>query len=149
MEEFEIINYFDDDYQEYWRNEIQRTDWEMGIKLFDILSAESFKEIYGENSKLYLVTDGESLICYCAFMEKNPSISDEYNPWIGYLYTFDEYRGNGYMRELVEFVTGEIEGAEKVYVATELDDFYEKLSFDFVKEIESSEGKKKIYSKNL
>lgn len=145
MEDFEVVNYFDDDYQEYWRNEIRRGDWDGCQKLFEILNAGKFKEVYGEGSKLYLVTDGESLICFCAFMEKNESVDGALNPWIGYVYTFKEYRGNGYMGELIEQVLQENGG--HAYVATLCNGLYEKYGFDFVSEKETSEGTKRIYRK--
>lgn len=145
MEDFEIINYFDDDYQEYWRNEINRGDWDGCQKLYEILNQDKFKEIYGNNSKLYLVTDGESLICFCGFMEKN-SVDSSKAPCIGFVYTFSEYRGNGYMGELIDYIYDE-ENCSELFVATEHNGLYEKFGFSFVEE--KSDGSKilRIYKK--
>ncbi|MCQ2588337.1 MAG: GNAT family N-acetyltransferase [Treponema sp.] len=145
MEDFEIINYFDDDYQEYWRNEINRGDWDGCQKLFEILNQNKFKEIYGENSKLYLVTDGESLICFCGFMEKNP-VDENKNPWIGFVYTFSEYRGNGYMKELIDYIYDE-ENCSELFVATEHNGLYEKFGFSFVEEKLVDSKNMRIYKK--
>lgn len=146
MEDFEIINYFDDDYQEYWRNEINRADWDGCQKLYKLLMEDAFKATFGDNSKLYLVTDGESLICFCAFMEKNSEVDSSLKPWIGYVYTFKEYRGNGYMNELIQYIYDE-EQCSELFVSTEHNGLYEKFGFEFVKDVQINGENRRIYKK--
>lgn len=148
MDEFDVLNYFDNKYQEYWRNEINRGDWEGCQQLYGLLSNETFKSTYGENSKLYMATDGESLACFCAFLEKKPEADSELKPWIGFVYTFREYRGNGYMKELIDYIASK-ENLSEVYVATEHEGLYEKFGFEYVKETATNGKTNRIYKKNF
>lgn len=148
MDEFELINYFSNNYQEYWRNEIRRGDWEGCQQLYDLLSNETFKSTYGENSKLYMATDGESLICFCGFLEKKLEADSELKPWIGFVYTFKEYRGNGYMKELIDLIASK-ENLSEVYVSTECNGLYEKFGFEYVKDTSENGVSNRIYKKTF
>lgn len=149
FEEFDIIDYFEDDYQEYWREQINRSDWKGASKLFDLLSQEKFRDLYGEGAKLFLVTDGETLICYCALVEKTPELGEETSPLLCYMYTFEEYRGNGFMNELVDYILGEInEDLEAVFAAVQEDDLTSQ-GFEAVKTEELNYGKVSICKNEL
>lgn len=93
LECFEIINYFEDSYQEYWRQQILRTDWPGAAELEEMLRLDLFFSKLGENAKLLLLTDGETLISYCAANADGE---------VKYLFTFPSYRGNGCAKRLLE-----------------------------------------------
>lgn len=93
LEEYEIINYFEDDYKEYWQEQILRTDWEPAKELVAKLKDNSLLNENGQNSKLLMLTDGETLISYC-FADENNEIK--------YLYTFESYRNNGCAKKLID-----------------------------------------------
>lgn len=86
LDEFEILDYFEDDYKEYWREQMLRTDWEGAGELVKLLEDEKFFEELGEGARLLMLTDGESLISYAAWDGKGD---------VKYLHTTASYRGNG------------------------------------------------------
>lgn len=149
--EGEILEYFEDDYQEYWRNEIKRSDWDDGQKLGKILDENKMKEIYGESTKIYMLADGESLLAYCVLSEKN-EFDCSYSPWISYVYTSASNRNKGYAKMIIDHACQEAKsnGAEKIYAAAKDNTFVEKMLFSFVDDIKVCDDQIiKIYSKVL
>ena len=95
-EEFEgeILEYFEDEYQEYWRNEIRRGEWDKAENLSAELEDGSFIAKYGENSKLFMLCDGESLLSFCAYCEKS-DFAENIGPCADYLFTFPSSNPKG------------------------------------------------------
>ena len=148
--EGEILEYFQDEYQEYWRNEIRRGEWTGAEELADLLENNKFKEIYGENSKLYMLCDGESLLSFCALVEKDCAENCNFSPAIKFVFTFPSHRNNGYASMLIDQACEDAagDGAEKVYMATELKEFCEKLGFTQSTE-NGKQGDIIIFEKNI
>ncbi len=92
-EDFEVLNYFEDSYQEYWRQQMLRTDWPDAKTLVKILEDGTFFEKFGENAKLLLLADGETLISYCVATSDGE---------VKFLFTFPSYRGKGCAKKLLE-----------------------------------------------
>jgi len=89
----EILEYFTSEDKEHWLSEIGKSDWGAGKFLHRLLKEEKLKETVGENAKVLLLTDRERLISFCTFAEKDDIQPTELTPWIGWVYTFPEYRG--------------------------------------------------------
>jgi len=103
LEEYEVIEYTQEDYGEYWREQMSRTDWEPAKELVSLLENDSLSSKYGKNSKVFMLVDGESLISFCVVsvtkkLFKKPETS------IPLIYTKEEYRGNGCAKRLKERV---------------------------------------------
>ena len=75
-----VINYFDSDKQSHWLSEIKRGDWGAAGFLHELLSKKTFFDITGKNSIVLLLTDGDELISFCTYAEKDDIQPTELTP---------------------------------------------------------------------
>jgi len=153
-EEFEgeILEYFEDSYQEYWRSQIKRAEWDKAEELFELLEKNKLKALYGENSKLYLFADGESLLAFCLFAQKKEVGLFRKKPALDYIFTFPSHRKKGYASLLINHASEAMrnDGYDKVFISTELKDFAEKCGFNLEKTKNQKNGKVlNIYKRTL
>ena len=148
----EVINYFDSDRQSHWLNEIQKGDWRAAGFLYELLSKGTFHDTVGDTSKVLLLTDGDSLVSFCTYAEKDDIQSTDITPWMGFVYTFPEYRGHHYVGLLME----EIErlarkgGVSEVYISTNHIGLYEKYGCEFKTEMKDMAGEmSRVYVKKI
>jgi len=71
MDEYQILDYFKDSYQEYWRSQILRLEWDGAEELVAMLEKNEFAAKVGENAGLFIMADGESLISLCIVNDVN------------------------------------------------------------------------------
>lgn len=71
MDEYQILDYFKDSYQEYWRSQILRLEWDGAEELVSMLEKNEFAAKVGENAGLFIMADGESLISLCIVNDMN------------------------------------------------------------------------------
>ncbi len=130
MEEnqMEIINFFDSDRQNHWLEEIRKSDWGAGAFLHKLISNGTFFDAVGEDSKVLLLIDGDELISFCTYAQKDDIQPTELTPWIGFVYTFPEHRGHRYMGLLFEEIEhlAKEEHMPEVYISTNHIGLYEK-----------------------
>lgn len=137
-----VTNYFDTGNKEHWIEEIKKSNWRAGPFLAKLLAEGRFFEEMGETSKVLLLTDGDKLVSYCTFAEVDDIRPTDLTPWIGFVYTFPEYRGHRYAGILfdeVERLSRE-KGIEKVYLSTTHIGLYEKYGFEFFAMMEDIDG---------
>lgn len=148
----EVINYFDSDRQSHWLNEIQKGDWGAAGFLYDLLSKGTFHDTVGETSKVLLLTDGDSLVSFCTYAEKDDIQSTDLTPWMGFVYTFPEYRGHHYVGLLMEEIErlARKDGVSEVYISTNHIGLYEKYGCEFKAEMKDIEGEtSRVYVKKI
>ena len=148
----EVINYFDSDRQEHWREAIRRSDWNAGPFLARLLGDGTFFDAVGANSKVLLLTDGDELISYCTYAEKDDIQPTELTPWVGFVYTFPEHRGHRYAGLLFVEVErlAEKEGVKEVYLSTNHVGLYEKYGFTFRTMLTDQDGNpSRVYGKQI
>ncbi len=150
--DMKVINYFNSDKQEHWLEEIQKCDWSAAGFLHELLSRGTFFDAVGKNSKLLLLTDGDDLISFCTYAEKDDIQPTELTPWMGFVYTFPKYRGHHYMGilfEEVERLAGK-DGISEVYISTNHVGLYEKYGCDFKAEMKDMSGELSgVYVKHI
>lgn len=147
-----IIHYFESDRQEHWLAQIARSDWGAGALLQEFLETGRFFESLGEGSKLLLLTEGDALISYCTFAERDDIQPTELTPWMGFVYTFPAYRGRRCMGLLFEEVErlARREGVEQVYISTNHVGYYEKYGCEFLTQMEDMEGElSRVYVRRI
>ena len=148
----QVINYFDSDRQDHWRKEILRSDWRAGAFLYRLLRDGTFFDTMGEGSRVLLLTDGDELVSYCTYAEKDDIRPTELTPWVGFVYTFPERRGRRYAGRLfaeVENLAKE-EGTAAVYLSTNHTGLYEKYGFTFLTMMTDMDGNpSRIYIKRM
>ena len=148
----DIVNYFTTGNKEYWLTKIGECDWGAGKYLCELIRNDTFFDMAGQNSRLLMLVDGDELISFCTLAGKDDIQPTELTPWMGFVYTFPEYRGHRYVGMLFEEI-GKIlraEGSSKVYISTDHEGLYEKYGCTFMTVAKSLSGDdSRIYVKEF
>ncbi len=147
-----IIEYFSTDNKEYWLSKIKESDWGAGQFLYDLLKNKKLKPYVGENTKVLLLVDGENLVSFCTFADKDDIQPTELTPWIGWVYTFPNYRGNRYIGKLLSCaeILAEEAGMKNIYISTNHNGLYEKYGYEFYEMMKDMNGEdSRVYVKHL
>ena len=148
----QVSNYFDIDNKEHWVEEIERSDWRAGAFLGRLLREDGFFDAVGEESRVLLLTDGDELISYCTFAEKDDIQPTDLTPWVGFVYTFPEHRGHRYAGLLFEEVVrlAKERQATEVYLSTNHVGLYEKYGWEFFDMMDDMDGEaSRVYIKRI
>ena len=147
-----VINFFDDDRQAHWLEEIKRSDWGAGAFLHKLISNGTFFEAVGEGSKVLLLIDGDELISFCTYAQKDDIQPTELTPWMGFVYTFPEHRGHRYMGLLLAEIErlAKEEHISEVYISTNHIGLYEKYGCEYRTQMSDMDGElSRIYVKKI
>lgn len=148
----QVIEYFSCDRTEYWLKQMKKSDWAAGQYLCELLSEDKWKSMIGENSKVLLLTKGDELVSFCTYAEKDDIQPTELTPWVGFVYTFPEYRGHRYMGELLSEAErlAKAEGAPYIFISTGHVGLYEKYGYAFYKMMDDINGEpSRVYKKEV
>ena len=147
-----IINFFDAPNREHWWGELQKNDWISGELLCKFIRENRFFSTLGETSKLLLLTDGEHLVSFCTYAERDDIPATEYTPWAGFVYTYPQYRGRhcaGLLLTHAERLAKE-EGHSALYISTGHKGLYEKYGFAYKETLPDVNGNpSNVYIKEL
>jgi len=147
-----VIDFHKSDRQEHWLEEIKRSNWGAGGFLHALLSEGTFFEAVGEHSKVLLLADGDELISFCTYAEKDDIQPTELTPWVGFVYTFPEHRGHRYAGLLfdeVERIAKE-EQVSQVYISTNHIGLYEKYGCEYKTQMNDMDGEpSRVYVKKI
>ena len=147
-----VIDFHKSDRQEHWLGEIKRSDWGAGTFLHALLSEGTFFEAVGENSKVLLLVDGDELISFCTYAEKDDIQPTDLTPWAGFVYTFPEHRGHRYaglMFDEIERIAKE-EQVSQVYISTNHIGLYEKYGCEYKTQMNDMDGEpSRVYVKKI
>ena len=148
----QVSNYFEIDNKEHWINEIERSDWRAGAFLGRLLRNDEFFDAVGKDSRVILLTEGDELISYCTFAEKDDIQPTDLTPWVGFVYTFPKHRGHRYAGLLFD----EVERLAKerqvtdVYLSTNHIGLYEKYGWEFFDMMDDMDGEpSRVYVKKI
>lgn len=100
----EIIEYFSSADKSNWIKQIERSDWEAGKYLSKLLSEDTLRDLCGASTELYLLTENGKIYSFCTLAEQDEIKAPEMTPWIGFVYTFPDYRGKGHASTLINYV---------------------------------------------
>lgn len=147
-----IIEYFSTDNKEYWLSKIKESDWGAGQHLYELLKNQKLKQFVGENTKVLMLVDGEQLVAFCTFAEKDDIQPTDLTPWIGWVYTFPNYRGNRYTGKLLNYAEklAKEDEVQSIYISTNHNGLYEKYGYEFFKIMKDMNGEdSRVYIKYL
>lgn len=137
--------------QKTWIDGIRQCDWGAAKFLADLLEQDKFHEATGEGS-LVILADNEKIVSFCTLTQKDCVDDDSLFPWIGFVFTSPEYRGNRYSGKLIEYACDKAkeQGFENVYVATDHIGLYEKYGFEYIESrVDKSDEISRIYVRKL
>lgn len=139
----EIIDFFKSDKPDHWLYEIKKGDWGAIPTLVRFIEEASFHENLGEGT-LLLLTEGERLLSFVTFAQRDCIDDPCLSPWIGFVFTFPQYRGRR-----CEEIAAEKE-IPAVFVCTDHAGLYEKYGFSYVESRRDIYGgDSRIYRKNI
>ncbi len=83
---------------------------------------------------VYMMVDGENIASFVTLTRQDCVADETMYPWLGFFYTFPEYRGHRYGGKLLEYAAGEAkkQGYSQVYLATDPVGLYEKYGFTYL-----------------
>ena len=120
--------------------------WKAGAFLAEKMKNNTF--LGSENVFVTLVD--KNIAGYCAFSLKDCVPDVEYTPYISFIFVGEEYRGNRLSEQMILYVIdyAKILNYNKIYIASDHINLYEKYGFEKIDEIEvKGIGIEKIYVK--
>lgn len=127
-----ILDYFEIE-DKSWIEKIRSCDWSASKLLADLLDKDEFHKLLGEGT-LLIMADGENLVSFCTFSQRDCIDDDSMYPWIGFVFTSPEYRGCRYSGRLIEKACemARVRGCDRAYIATDHVGLYEKYGFEYL-----------------
>lgn len=147
-----IEKYYKSDDQKLWLDEIGKCDWRAGKHLYEYLRNHRLKDLCGEKTEVLLLTEGSALVSFCTYAEKDDIPDTDLKPWIGYVYTFPEYRGHRCIGKLLAYAESQAakDGFEQIFISTGEEGLYEKYGYSFYGIMKDRRGgDSRIYSKKV
>ena len=97
-----ILEYFTCENKEHWLREIQKSDWGAGQYLYSLLKENKLKALVGATTLVLMLADGDKLVSFCTLAPLDDVQPTSYTPWVGFVYTFPEYRGQHCAGQLLD-----------------------------------------------
>jgi len=107
---------------------------------------EKIKEYLNHKDYCKLILlEKDNLIGFISIFPEDGEERKDLTPWYATMYVKKEYRGKGYSKILNEAILKEAKerGYDKLYLKTELDNYYEKFGAKFIEYLNS--GEKLLY----
>lgn len=138
-----IQNFFESGNQQVLVEQIEQGDWPAAKFLARLLREGKFQQAVGGGT-VYLLMDGEKIASFVTLSRQDCIADEALYPWLGFFYTFPEYRGHRYGGKLLDYAAGEAkqQGFWQVYLATDHVGLYEKYGFSYL------ENRIDIYAEN-
>lgn len=129
----QFIDFFQIEQPESIIEKIGEGDWAAAGFLAKLLRNGTFRDTLGEGS-LYLLMDDEKIVSFVTLTRKDCINDDSLYPWLGFFFTFPEYRGKRYGGKLLAYAAEEAwkRGYHRVYLATDHIGLYEKYGFTYL-----------------
>lgn len=149
-----VIEYFTCENQAHWLERIGRSDWGAGQFLYSLLREGKLKETVGQTALVPMLVEEETgeLMAFCTFAPLDDIQPTKLTPWIGFVYTFPEYRGRRLAGKLLDYAESlaTAMGREYVYISTGHTGLYEKYGYEFYRICKDIEGgDSRVYRKAL
>ncbi len=148
----EVLEYYSSDNRKHWLEEIKKSDWGAGTYLYELLRDNKLKELCGAATKVLLLVDGSSLVSFCTYAHQDDIPNTPLTPWVGFVYTFPQFRGHRCMGILLDhaFRKAKAEGHEYIYVSTWEVGLYEKYGFSFLQHMKDVHGdESRVYRRKI
>lgn len=125
-----------------YAEKMRSCDWDAGRYLGDILLNDEAEAVFGEGSQALLLTENGGLLSFCTYAVQDEIDDMTLTPWIGFVYTFPEHRGQRLAGVLIDCAKrmAQADGHDKIYVSSEEKGLYEKYGFTYLKDMPSVHG---------
>lgn len=117
------------------------------------LSIEEIRKNYPLDDnlpKIRVLIINDTLIGFYEINEKDNIDDEEYKPYLATVYVREEYRKRGYSTILINDAIKYAEslGYKDLYLHSRIENYYEKYGFEFLKEVKTKYGNKRIFKYN-
>lgn len=128
-----IIRLYENSSPLIWAEDIAKSDWRAGQYLAELISDNRLRELCGETTEVLLLVDDDRLVSFCTLAEQDEITDTELKPWIGFVYTFPEYRGKRCIGKLIDYACNlaSSQGYDTLYVSTDQKGLYESFGFEY------------------
>ena len=112
---------------------LRRCDWVAAKFLLRLLEKGTFAETLGGKGRLCFLLDGDVVVSFLTLTMQDCIAAPDMKPWIGFVFTFPEYRGHGNIGILLDHARkcAASDGAPFVFLATNHTGLYEKYGFNY------------------
>ena len=151
LNNMKVLNFFETENKDYWLSQIEKSDWGAAQYLTYLLKANKLNDLVGKSMVLMLV-DSENLVSFCTLAEKDDVQPTDLTPWMGWIYTFPEYRGKHLAGKLLAHAErlAKESGATHTHISTNHLGFYEKYGYEFFITAKDVDGEEtRVYRKKL
>lgn len=148
----EVKELFSTKNKDYWMEQIGKSNWGAGQFLHQLLTEDRLKELCGETTRVFMLTDDENLAAFCTLAEFDDIRDTELSPWIGFVYTFPQYRGHRNMGILLDaaYDAAKKDGAKQIYISTGETGLYEKYGYSFYRMMKDMHGEdSRVYRREV
>lgn len=148
----EFIRYSQSSDQARLAEMIGRGDWSAARFLKKLLQEGTFHSTLGGEGDVLLLMDGETIASFVTLTRQDCIADESLCPWLGFLFTFPEYRGRGCAGQLLAYgcELAKSQGHKRVYLATDHVGLYEKYGFHYMENRVDVWGEdSRIYYKEL
>lgn len=147
----QIIDFYASGRQEALIEKIGQGDWGAAKFLAKLLKENTFQETL-QGGTVYLMMDGEEIVCFVTLTRQDCVADETMYPWLGFFFTFPAYRGHRYGGRLLAYAAEQAakQGYRQVYLATDHVGLYEKYGFTYLENRIDVYGEdSRIYVKTL
>jgi len=140
--EMEIRIFEEEADRERWLRQMEKCDWRAGPYLVSLLGEGRFHAMCGESARVLLLTEGNRLASFCTYAEKDDVPDPVRTPWLGFVYTFPEYRGRRLMGRLISRAKemARENGFDTLWISTREEGLYEKYGAEYVTDMKDRQG---------
>ena len=140
--------------EEKFLTQIERCEWRAAKYLAHLLKEDKLQTALGGGGKLYLLTEGDTLVSFITLSERDCiSVSEcAKTPWLGFFHTAPEYRGKRLGKMLIDHACdcAHEKGYHRIYIATDHIGLYEKYGFTYLKNATDIYGEdSRVYYKDI
>ncbi|MBQ9731226.1 MAG: GNAT family N-acetyltransferase [Bacilli bacterium] len=106
-------------------------EWRAGKYLYGLVKNNELEKMCGENPRVFMLVDNDNIVSYCTYVNQDEIDAKHLFPWIGFVYTYPEYRGNRYFDKLLKHIIelAKEESYACIYLSTNEIGLYEKYGF--------------------
>lgn len=110
--------------------------WGSAKFLYNLIIENKVEEVLGDKTKIIVLADNQKVISFATYAKRDCILDDNLYPWIGFVYTDKEYRGNRFSQQVINYIINKAteDGFFNIYLATDHTDFYEKYGFKYVED---------------
>ncbi len=148
----EITEFFSSDRKDHWIEKIRTCGWSAGPFLYELVRDGKVRKLLGENTRIFLLTEGDELVSFCTLSDMDDIQPTGLTPWIGFVFTAPEYRGNRHVGKLIAHAENiaASEGYRMTYISTNHTGLYEKYGYHFLRTAKDIRGEEsRVYAKEL